>query len=176
MTLSNRQTDTWVDFEELRGLVGDKKTVQDLGWGTYTSYVNTSRDQKIVDLRRKGVTIKSVKLLPPGVRKNYVNSVPPSTLAIETCPARFRPLIAAITKAGGDDIHAKVSMEQVSNVLAEMPEDSWPSQFQEKSLTYWIQLACDGGWIVKGKVLGKKRMWLGSKVSLLYEGLRYVMY
>lgn len=160
LSLTNRQIDTWVGFEELRAVVSNQQS-----FGTYTSYVKAGREVRIVELRKKGTSFKSVKLLPFSVRQSYINSVTPSTLVVESCPSRFRPLVSAIIQAGNDDIYAKVSLEELSNALAQVPEVTQPAQFRQTSLPYWIQQACEGEWITKGKVQGKKRMWLGPKLQ-----------
>lgn len=166
LTLSGRKVDVWVDFEDLRKIVGDKKTLQSLGWGTFTSYVKTSHEQKILELRYKAGALKSVKLLPLTAREKYVNSLTPVALAVVTCPARFRSLVEAILKAGGDDVQAKVPMEDLVTHLIQTPEDLQAFVTRGANVPYWFQQAIEGKWIRSGKLKnGKTWFELGSKVS-----------
>jgi hypothetical protein len=167
LKLSARKTDIWVDFEELRKIVGDKKTLQTLGWGTFTSYVKTSHEQKILELRYKAGAIKSVKLLPITAREKYVNSLTPVALALATCPARFRSLVEAILNAGGNDTQAKVLMEDLVTHFIQTPEDLQAFVVRGANVPYWFQQAIEGKWIRSGKMKnGKTWFGLGSKVSL----------
>ena len=170
LTLSFRKVDVWVDFEELRKIVGDKKTLQTLGWSTFTSYVKASHEQKILELRYRAGAIKSIKLLPLAARESFVNSLTPVDLALITCPARFRALVEAILKAGGNDVLAKVTQEDLFIHFIRTPEDLQSFALRGESLPYWFQQAIEGKWIRTGK-LGNGKTWygLGSKVSLKFR-------
>jgi hypothetical protein len=87
-------------------------------------------------------------------------------LAVTTCPTRFRSLVEAILKAGGDDVQAKVPMEDIVAHFIQTPEDLQSFVMRGASLPYWFQQAVEGKWIRSGKLKnGKTWFGLGAKVS-----------
>jgi len=167
--LRRGEDDGWVNFEDLRKIVGDKDKLKRLGWNTYTSFVNKAQDQKLLELRRAGKKAKSVRLLPLIMWEDRIRPLTASALVLDSCPTSFggpRPLVEAILQISGGDIKAKVTIKELKNVFVKTQEEQETSK--SKSLTFGqlLERACDGGWTQQGKFNGRKCIWLGSKVSL----------
>ena len=170
LTLSDYKPGVWVDFEELRKLVGDKKTLQSLGWGTYTSYVKMSQEQKVLELKKNAGGFKAVKLMPLAVREKYAKSIDPAALAVATCPPRFRSLVSTILKASGGDVRALVRQDELVHHLGQPSEELYAFLLGGGGAPYWFQQAIDGKWIETGKFQNKITWFrLGPKVRLSFQ-------
>ena len=171
LTLRSSEDDGWVNFEDLRKVVGDRDTLKRLGWNTYTSFVHKAQEQKLLELRRIGKKAKSVRLLPLKMWEDRIRPFTASVLVLDSCPTGFggpRPLIEAILQISGGDITAKVSIKELTNVFVRTQEELKASKFNGLTFGHLLERACEGGWTQQGKFNGRKCIWLGPKVSRVF--------
>lgn len=162
--MNGQKTDVWVEFEELRKAMGNNEQIKLLGWGTYTAMVRAAQEQKVVESKKKPGKVQSLRLLPYPVRKKYVESTAPSKLVLETCPFKFRRLVAAILTVSNDDVHIRVPFDSVVDALNAQEMQTFPNGAMN-NIPFWVQQACEGRWLQRNKVQGLACIWIGPKVS-----------
>jgi hypothetical protein len=168
LVLRSTEEDGWVNFEDLRKIVGNKEALKSLGWHTYTSFVNKARDQKLLELRIKGKKAKSVRLLPLKMWEDRIKPLTASAFVLDSCPTGFggpRPLVEAILQISGGDIQAKVPIEELTNVFVKTQEELKTYKLNGLTFGHLLKQVCEGGWMQRGKFDGHKCIWLGSKAS-----------
>jgi hypothetical protein len=175
--LRSSEDDGWVNFEDLRKIVGDKDTLKGLGWNTYTTFVNKAREQKLIELRTQGKKAKSLRILPLKMWEDRIRPLTASALLLDSCPTGFggpRPLVEAILQISGGDIEGKVSKEELAKIFIKTEDELETSKFNGLTFGHFIKRACEGGWTQQGKFNGHKCIWLGPKVSPWSRGAKSV--